>query len=266
MSKAVYIFGDSHANTFLRGKELIEKSIKGVTFHIRPIAAGKIVDEFVFQNSKNQLIINPVLTIALSKDGLYPKATFDKTILKYDQVKLCILLGTGLPHRLLVNGNSIRRRYFEYFIVREKKQDYQTVPLLKDMLKDELRKWQISFFKGLDLLKEQGFNDITLLASPPLHRDYNYLFEKVSFLEPLAKEKGLEPKFCFASDYLRQFLYNLSEQIIEEKAKELNYQYISNPKGVMDKQGFLRPKYNYDGVHANVHYALDFAKYIAQGV
>jgi hypothetical protein len=264
MSKTIVIYGDSHANTFLRGNALIQENIKDAVFKVRTVSVGKIQDDFVLKTIDDDIIINPALTVCMQKDRLYPNTNYEGVLKKDPNLKLFLLFGTGLPHRLLVNGNSIRRRYFEYFTADEPKQSHQVVPILKDMLKEELQHWQRHLFHGLDLLKEQGYNNIGILGSPPLHRDYNFLLNKIVAFKALAEEKGLEDQFCFGSDHFRTCLYQLSEEVIKEKLQELGYQYISSPQSTKDEMGFLKPQYNFDGVHGNAAYALEFATHIVQ--
>jgi hypothetical protein len=266
MPNTIYIYGDSHANTFIRGGKLIVDNIKDTTFKVRTVAAGRIQDDFVLKTLNGKTVLNPAFTTCMQKDKLYPIANYTSLIKKQPKAKIFLLFGTGLPHRILVNGNSIRRRYFEYYIGNENRSPHQIVPILKDMLKEELQQWQQYFFQGLNLLQEQGFDNIGILSSPPLHRDYNYILDKIPMLKLLAEERNLPPQSCFASDHFRQSLYQLSEEVIKEKALELNFQYVSSPLSTMDEQGFLKSQYCSDGLHGNEQYALEFAHHIVKEV
>lgn len=200
MTNTIYIYGDSHANTFNRAKKLLESNLKDTVFKIRTVAAGRIQDEFVLKTLNEKLILNPALTVCMQKDRMYPYSMYETVTKKQENTKIFLLFGSGQPHRLLVSSNSIQKKFYEFYTSDETPEKYQVIPVLKDMLKDELHRMQTYFFQGLDLLKEQGFNNIGFLSSPPLHRDVNYLIEKRPGLKSIIAQEEIDPKYCFASD------------------------------------------------------------------
>lgn len=262
-AKSYFLFGDSHVQVFKDVAREYTNDNAQRCFFAETVGPGRIVNSFVFTDSEDNKVISPSMTIKMEERLVYPFKKFNK---RASENKIIVLLATGEGVRMSLNsrwntydwqmsgGGQVVQAAGE-----GKEQEIEVIP---NQVIYGFLKWRLKqFFEGMIILKEEGYKDIAILASPPPHASNDRILSLYN-----AKKQG-DPDFnknAFmpAQASIRMKLHEVNEQLIRDFCAEEGFEFIENPDFVKDENGFLLEKYERDGVHANVDYARDMINYI----
>lgn len=241
---AIFVFGDSHAGTLLEYRRLYWSSLPDVlqeNFHVNFVDEGGLAQEILIESVDGRMI-NPIMQKTLHLAGLYDRYN---TNFSCKGANILLLFGFADSHMIGLNPS------WEGFClgVDDGIDDYY----IDTRILTETLRWRLNkLFEFAEILADMGAN-VTFLPGPPPHKENDYIAERRPDLKTIPK-----PEF-------RRQTYRELVEIFTLRCSG-GVQFLNLTTAFSDREGYLLPKYNGDGVHANLEYARDYLSLISEKV
>lgn len=228
------LLGDSHIGTLLAAQKK-KPGVQGdIAYQLLPVGPNRTVETFLFDLPDGRVLLNPLLTRALSRAKLYDELMYRVRDLT---TPLVILFGSHEANRIGFDAAMVNTTVTP-------DPSAATRQLLTAKLLSELIDHRLAYYwRGMAILEGLFRGRLHVLFSPPPQRT------------PRDRKTG-RPLSIAPLD-VRGELWRIGQELIARRLGALGIDVINFAPEFSDETGFLRPEYEAaDGVHANEAYGL----------
>ncbi len=226
------LLGDSHIGALLAAQKKNPGVQGDIAYQLLPVGPNRTVETFLFDLPDGRVLLNPLLTRALSKARLYDELLYR---VRDHTTPLVILFGSHEANRIAFDTAMVNTTVTP-------DPSAATRQLLTAKVLRELIEYRLAYYwRGMAILEALFRGRLHVLFSPPPQRT------------PRDRKTG-RPLNIAPLD-VRSELWRLGQEIITRHLEALGIDVMNFAPEFSDENGFLRSEYEAaDGVHANEAY------------